>query len=137
MEPGAELAPEGAVGGDLPQQLDSLDLGDVPGDAVGNLTHDIDSDPFDTLLSVVSDLASQVDATQRRLDTLLSILLAQATDTGAVMPPPSSGAISKHPECAPGHSCAASAGFCRISRRYQSGCAGYQHGGFHGHSYPR
>jgi hypothetical protein len=108
LEPVAEPVLEGAVGGDLPQQLESLDLGDNPGAAVGNLNNDFDR--FDTLLSVVSDLASRVDATQRRLDNLqLSVPLPQATDTGALMPSPSSGAISKRPACTSGYSCAASA----------------------------
>jgi hypothetical protein len=52
LEPVAEPVPEGAVGGDLPQQLESLDLSDNPGAAVGNFNHDIDSDSFDTLLLV-------------------------------------------------------------------------------------
>jgi hypothetical protein len=100
----------GAVGGDLPEQPELLDLNDVLGAAFGNISHDINSDHFDTLLSVVSDLASRVDATQLRLDALhLTAPLAQTTDTGAVIPPPSSGAIPKRPACASGHSCAASA----------------------------
>jgi hypothetical protein len=109
LQPVAEPVPEGAVGGDLPVQLESLDLSDVPGDAVGNFSHDINSDRFDTLLSVVSDLASRVEATQRRLDTLQLAPLAQVTDTVTVMPPPSSGAIPKRSTCAPDHGCAASA----------------------------
>jgi hypothetical protein len=42
---------------------------DFPEVAVGN-NNNISDDRFDTLLSVVSDLASIVDATQRRLDAL-------------------------------------------------------------------
>jgi hypothetical protein len=59
LEPVAGPVPEGAVGGDLPEQPELLDLNDVPGAAFGNISHDINSDRFDTLLSVVSDLASQ------------------------------------------------------------------------------
>jgi hypothetical protein len=93
-------------GGGLPEQL--LDLTDDPG-AFGNINQDISNDCFDTLLSVVSDLVSGVDATQQRLDALhLTAPLAQTTDTVVVSPPPNSGAISKRPACASGHSCAAS-----------------------------
>jgi hypothetical protein len=101
---------EGAVGGDLPDQPEILDFNDIPGAALGNISHDINNDHFDTLLSVVSDFASRVDATQRRLDALhLTAPLAQPSDTGAVTPAPSSGAVPKRPACASGHSCAASA----------------------------
>jgi hypothetical protein len=62
LEPVAEPVPEGAVGGDLPEQL--FDLTEVPG-AFGNINQDISNDRFDTLLSVVSDLASRVDATPK------------------------------------------------------------------------
>jgi hypothetical protein len=106
----ADPVPEGAVGGDLPEQPEMLDLSDFPGAAVGNISHDISNERFDTLLSVVSDLASRLDATQQRLDALhLAAPLAQSTDMGAMTPSPSSGAVPKRPACASGHGCAASA----------------------------
>jgi hypothetical protein len=84
---------------------------DFPEVAVGN-NNDISNDRFDTLLSVVSDLASRVDATQHHLDALhlTASPPAQSADTGAVASLPSSGAVPKHSACASGYGCAASAG---------------------------
>jgi hypothetical protein len=88
LEPVADPAPERAVGGDLPEQPEMLDLAELPEVAVGN-NNDISND---TLLSVVSDLASRVDATQRRIDALhlTASPLTQSADTGVVAPLPSS-----------------------------------------------
>jgi hypothetical protein len=107
LEPVADPAPEGAVGGDLPEQPEMLEFPEV---AVGN--NNINDDRFDTLLSVVSDLASRVDATQRRLDALHLTASSppQSASAGAVAPSPSSGAVPKCPACASGYGCAASAG---------------------------
>jgi hypothetical protein len=87
-----------------------LDLAEFPEVAVGN--NNISDDRFDTLLSVVSDLASRVEATQRRLDALHLTASSppQSAITGAVAPSPSSGAVPKRPTCASGYGCAASAG---------------------------
>jgi hypothetical protein len=88
-----------------------LDLAEFPEVAVGN-NNDISNERFDTLLSVVSDLVSRVDATQRRLDALHLTVSppAQSADTGAVAPSPSSRAVPKRSACASGYGCAASAG---------------------------
>jgi hypothetical protein len=64
----ADAVPEGAVEGELPEPLEMMELIEFPEAAVGS--NDISNDRFDNLLSVVSDFASRVDATQRRLDAL-------------------------------------------------------------------
>jgi hypothetical protein len=60
MDPEPDVVSDEAVGGVL------LDHTDVAEGAVA----DISSDRCDTLVSVISDLASRVDATQRRLDNM-------------------------------------------------------------------
>jgi hypothetical protein len=60
------------------------------------------ADRFDALVSVISDLASRVDATQRRLDAMHLVLISRTQSADVV---PSSGAIPKRPAGGNGQGC--------------------------------
>jgi hypothetical protein len=84
MDPEPDVVSDKAMGGVLPDHTD------VAEGAVA----DISSDRFDTLVSVISDLASRVDATQRRLDNMHLVPISPTQSADAM---PSAGAIPKRP----------------------------------------
>jgi hypothetical protein len=56
------------------------------------------ADRFDALVSVISDLASRVDATQRRLDAMHLVPISTISPTQSADVVPGSGAIPKRPD---------------------------------------
>jgi hypothetical protein len=93
-EPDLEVMPEAAEGG---VQLNHTDAAEIA-------VTDISPDRFDALVSVISDLASRVDATQRRLDAL-QIVPQSALHTQSSDAMSSSGAIPKRPTSMGGQGC--------------------------------